>query len=333
MKQLDDTFPCTAREIEIAATLIRSGGVVAFPTETVYGLGADARNDQAVRRIFQIKGRPADHPLIVHLASLDELESWAQDIPEDAFRLADAFWPGPLTLVLHKKPEVPDVVTGGQSSVAVRAPAHPVALALIRETGGLAAPSANRFGRISPTRAEHVHAELGEKVDGVLDGGPCAVGVESTIVSLLEEPVVLRPGGVTVIAIERILGHRVQVRDSYAKVRTPGNLPAHYAPRTPLELLPADVLWQRTLALSRMGRRVAVMTVGAAPWERYELTGIHCVVMPAEAEAYAQRLYADLRALDAAGFDALLMQTPPDEPEWLAVRDRLQRASYSTGRS
>lgn len=317
-------LPADPERIARAAKLLRRGGVVAFPTETVYGLGADARNVDAVRRVFAIKGRPAHHPLIVHLAGADWLDGWARAVPDGARELASAFWPGPLTLVLPRQSRVPDAVTGGQDSVALRVPDHPVALALIAAAGALVAPSANRFGHVSPTTAEHVQAELGGAVDMILDGGPCRVGVESTILSLLTDtPTLLRPGAVTPQAIEAVLGR--PVARGGGGVRVPGALPAHYAPSTPLELHPAADLPARAAALAASGRRVIVSGMGEAisPLP----AGVHCHVLPAEPSACARQLYATLRELDAAGGDVILVQAPPAGSDWDAVRDRLTRAA------
>jgi L-threonylcarbamoyladenylate synthase len=312
-------------DIQAAAALLRAGKTVAFPTETVYGLGADAMNPEAVRRVFAIKGRPADHPLIVHIATAEWLEEWARDIPAPARLLAETFWPGPLTLVLPRQPWVPDAVTGGQDSVALRVPKHPVALQLIAASGALAAPSANRFGRVSPTRAEHVREELGNVVDLILDGGPCRIGVESTIVSLLHgEPVLLRPGGVSVSDLEAVLGTPLAAGTG-GGVRAPGMLATHYAPATPLEVHAAPDIWRRATELAGRGFDVVVMRLdseGAGDFPH-----AHQEVMPGRAANYARTLYATLRKLDAAGFHVLLAETPPDTPEWLAVRDRLARAA------
>lgn len=315
----------SAAEVARAAGILRAGGVVAFPTETVYGLGADASNVAAVQRVFTIKGRPAHHPLIVHLASDAWLDDWAREVPDAARELARAFWPGPLTLVLARRPWVLDAVTGGQDSVALRVPAHPVALALLRAAGALVAPSANRFGRVSPTTAEHVRAELNGAVDMILDGGPCQVGVESTILSLLTDtPTVLRPGAVTPEAIEAVLERPVARQGG--GVRVPGSLPAHYAPVTPLELCPAADLAGRAQALSALRlRRVAVLTLGEAKLPLP--SGLHVHALPADPAACARRLYATLRSLDAAGFDVLLVEEPPQGCAWDAVRDRLSRAA------
>ena len=319
-----------AAVITEAAAILRGGGVVAFPTETVYGLGADAANVDAVRRVFTIKGRPADHPLIVHLAATDALDDWACAIPAAARELARTYWPGPLTLVLPRRAHVPDAVTGGQDSVALRVPAHPVALQLIAAAGALVAPSANRFGRVSPTTAAHVRDELGDAVDLVVDGGPCTVGVESTIVSLLgTKPVLLRPGVITPAQIEAVLGEPLARGGD--GVRVPGALPAHYAPAPPLELVGRKQLDVRVAHFAERGARLAVLGVGEPPSALP--SGVRWVPMPGDADAYARTLYATLRAADAAGHDVLLVEMPPDRPTWMAVRDRLGRAAraFATG--
>lgn len=305
-----------------AAACLRAGGVVAFPTETVYGLGADALNVEAVRRVFAIKGRPADHPLIVHLATAEAMSDWAAHVPAVAWELARAFWPGPLTLVLPRQPHVPDAVTGGQDSVALRVPEHPLARQLIAAAGALVAPSANRFGRVSPTTAAHVAEELGEAVDLILDGGPCDVGVESTIVSLLSDtPVLLRPGRITPEQLEAVLHCPVARRGE--GVRAPGLLPAHYAPSTPIELVESVQLDARAASLAAAGLRVAVLEKGGAAALP---PGVERVAMPHAPDAYARALYATLRACDRQGFDRLLVELPPATSDWLAVRDRLARA-------
>lgn len=309
--------------VDEAAACLRAGGGVAFPTETVYGLGADASNVDAVRRVFAIKGRPADHPLIVHLADARWLDDWARDVPGPARALARAFWPGPLTLVLARQPHVSDAVTGGQDSVALRVPAHPLALKLIAAAGALVAPSANRFGRVSPTTAAHVAEELGDAVDLILDGGPCSVGVESTIVSLLSEaPVLLRPGHITPAQIEAVLGRPLALRRD--GVRAPGLLPAHYAPSTPVEVVEPDRLAARAASLAAAGVRLAVLDRGGEAALPAEVVR---VAMPRAADAYAQALYATLRACDGKGYDRLLVEQPPDAPVWITVRDRLGRAA------
>jgi L-threonylcarbamoyladenylate synthase len=328
-----------AAAIARAAEVLRRGGLVAFPTETVYGLGAAARDPAAVRRIFAAKGRPADHPVIVHLPDAAHLARWAKEVPEAALRLAARFWPGPLTLILPRAGGVPDEVTGGQPTVGLRVPDHPVARALLAAFGdGIAAPSANRFGRVSPTRAEHVREELGAAVDLVLDGGPCAVGVESTIVDLSgEAPALLRPGGVSREALEAALRRPLPLRAA-SPVRAPGTLEAHYAPGTPLRLVLPETLDAELIRMGDMRMRVAVLARRPAPAaltlartpRRVPSDGPEWPVwraLPPDAEGYARGLYAALRDLDALGASAILIEAVPEGPEWLAVRDRLSRAA------
>lgn len=316
-------------QIEAAARILRAGGVVAFPTETVYGLGADATDREAVRKIFEIKGRPADHPLIVHIAGAFLLDRWAEEIPDAARRLAERFWPGPLTLILRRQRHVPDTVTGGQDMVGLRVPDHPVALALLQELGpekALAAPSANRFGRISPTTAQHVREELGDAADMVLDGGPCRVGLESTIVSFVDgTPMLLRPGGIPVAALEAELGMRIEIPGTaQPAIRVSGNLPSHYSPVTPLEVLPAELLQRRSRELLKQGQRVAVLGLTVAYPDSRHLLHLQ---MPAGAVVYAHKLYAALRQLDDDRFNFMLAEAPPAGVEWQAVNDRLCRAA------
>ena len=328
-------------QVELAAVILRKGGVVAVPTETVYGLAADASNPEAVKKIFSLKGRPADHPLIVHIADEAHLNHWAREIPTAAKLLARQFWPGPLTLILPRNPQVSDVITGGQDSVGLRVPDHPVALALLRAmgpTGALAAPSANRYGRISPTAAEHVREELGDSVDMILDGGPCQVGLESTIVSCLAGKVtVLRPGGIPLNALEEVLQQKIAVMDGTdAKIRVSGSMLSHYAPVTPLEVLPHDNFWQRACDLQTQGLRVATLEWSAPDailsqnTVNSTLARIVRTTMPANPVAYGQLLYATLRQLDHAQFDRMIAEAPPQSVAWLAVTDRLRRASYQT---
>lgn len=319
-------------QIVTAATLLRAGGVVAFPTETVYGLGADVSNFSAVRRVFEIKKRPADHPLIVHFADSSRLHHWAREIPEQAWQLAEYFWPGPLTLILPRSRHVPENVTGGQDTVGLRVPDHPVALALLNALGpegALAAPSANRFGRLSPTTAAHVREELGDTVDMVLDGGACKVGLESTIVGFNDHAaIILRPGGISLEALEEVLGGKVIAPGRRKQaVRVPGSLASHYAPDTPLELWLTESLWQRALELEAQGLRTVIMTWSDQNPERPERRNLAHFAMPAEPKVYGSRLYATLRRLDNERFDRLLIEAPPDDPAWMAITDRLQRAA------
>jgi L-threonylcarbamoyladenylate synthase len=314
-----------ADSIALAVRLLREGGLVAFPTETVYGLGADARNADAVRRIFAAKGRPEDHPVIVHVEDLRAAERWAANMPEDARALARAFWPGPLTLIVPRADDVLDAITGGQASIGLRAPAHPVARALLAAFGGgIAAPSANRFGHVSPTTAQHVANDLGDAVDLILDGGACDVGIESTIVSFTTAtPMLLRPGGIALDAIAAVLGCMPAARDAAAP-RASGTLASHYAPRTPASLVASDALLAELAQLAERDERVAVLAFRAAPPEPFDGVWIHA---PDDARDYARTLYANLRALDAANADTILIEQVPAASAWVAIRDRLARAS------
>ncbi len=305
--------------IEEAVAALRAGELVAFPTETVYGLGADARSEAAVRAVFRAKGRPAEHPLIVHLGAADALEEWAREVPEDARRLFARFAPGPLTVVLPKRADVPDVVTGGQPTVALRIPDHPIALALLRAFGsGIAAPSANRFGSVSPTTAAHVALELGEHVALILDGGPCRVGIESTIVDLSGgAPALLRPGGVAVEAIEAVLGR--PLAEPRAGLRAPGRLASHYAPRA------------RVLAVDERALEAAARAGGAGVvvLADREVPGLPFIALPAAPEAAARRLYAALREVDERGFSVAVVALPRPVGLGRAIADRLRRAAAS----
>ncbi len=313
------------QDIANAVAVLKGGGLVAFPTETVYGLGADASNPDAVAKIYAAKGRPADHPVIVHVADAVQLPLWARAVPQAAHDLAKAFWPGPLTMILKRGAAVLDVVTGGQDTVALRVPSHPVALALLRRFGGgVAAPSANRYGRVSATTAEHVRQEFGATIDCVLDGGACEVGIESTIVDLSRDaPALLRPGRITAERIESVL-HRALVAPDAAAPRAPGTLAKHYAPVTPVMLMEPDLLIELAASLTRQGKRVAVLARSAL---QPVLAGLTWIAAPTDALEYGHDLYANLRTLDEAGCDALLVEEPPLAAEWIAVRDRLVRAA------
>ena len=311
-------------EVGQAVRVLSSGGLVAFPTETVYGLGAAADDPAAVNRVFRVKGRPAGHPLIVHVADAAALVALTPEVSEAAARLAEAFWPGPLTLVVRRGAAVLPSVTGGQDTVAVRVPAHPLALSLLGAFGKpIAAPSANRFGGVSPTTAEHVRADLGAAVDLVLDGGACSVGLESTIVDLTgSSPLVLRPGGVSVEALSDALGAAVSVgaRDD---VRAPGGLASHYAPEARVFVCEPEALDSRAAELSRQGARVAVL----APSEVSIPGTARASLAVADPSAYARALYAALRDFDAKGVDVVLAVPPPASGLGRAILDRLSRAA------
>ncbi len=294
--------------IRDAVAILRRGGLVAFPTETVYGLGADASNPMAVARIYEVKGRPASHPVIVHIGDVGQLARWAREIPEAATKLAMRFWPGPLTLVLRRAPSAGSQLTGGQDTIGLRIPGHPVALQLLREFGGgIAAPSANRFGRISPTTAEHVRDDLGKEI-------------ESTIVDLSRgRPVLLRPGRIAAGDIAATLGVAPLSRDSDAP-RAPGALAAHYAPRQPLRLIESD-RWGRSVTGTSHGR--GVLSFRSPPEGDMSTMWIKASGQP---QQYGHDLYANLRALDLSGCDQILVEEPPATSEWTAIRDRLSRA-------
>ncbi len=314
-------------EIEKAVAILRTGGLVAFPTETVYGLGADASNPAAVKKIFAAKGRPQNHPLIVHLPDASHLARWVREIPIAAHRLGERFWPGPLTLILHRAENVPDALTGGQDTVGLRVPAHPVAHALLQAfASGIAAPSANRFGRISPTTAEHVRAELGEQVDMVLDGGSCDIGIESTIVDLSgSQPTLLRPGKISASEIEEVLG-RPLAQPGPLSPRAPGMLSVHYAPQTPLQVVSGKALAETVHRFSAQGKRAAVLAYHHAPIAG---ANIAWFAAPSHAAGYARELYANLRRLDQSKYDVILVEQVPPGEAWDAVRDRLVKAAVS----
>ena len=315
-------------EISEAAAVLRVGGLVAFPTETVYGRGADANNARAVERVYSVKGRPADHPIIVHIASAAALDQYATDVSDAARRLANACWPGPLTLVVPRREgTIVAQVTGGRPTVALRVPAHPVALALLEEFGGgVAAPSANRFGRVSPTTAVHVRADLGPDVDLVLDGGPATVGVESTIVDCSQDrPAILRLGGVDAAAIERILGVRL-ARLTRGEVAAPGTLERHYSPAARVIVLEPHEVAGRATSLLAQGERVGLLAI--TPPEDLP-PGLLILPVPSGAEEYARVLYARLREADDRALDTLLAVAPPPDGIGAAVTDRLARAAAS----
>jgi L-threonylcarbamoyladenylate synthase len=318
--------------IDAAVSILKRGGLVALPTETVYGLGADASNPEALKNLYAVKGRPGNHPVIVHLARIEQLSAWAKNIPQPAWDLALAFWPGPLTLILPRTERVPDAVTGGQDTVGIRIPSHPVARALLEAfDGGLAAPSANRFGRVSPTTAEHVLADLGADVDLILDGGACDVGVESTIVAFPEgQPVILRPGMITAGQIAAVLGISITQASGTASVRAPGTLSSHYAPKTPVQILDWGILLEHLQNAAPAGQPVGVLSMQRQP-ESLMYPVIVWRQASADAGGYAQGLYANLRALDQLGLSRLYVEAIPNAPEWSAIEDRLKRAAYTEG--
>lgn len=329
--------------IEQALTLLKAGKLVAIPTETVYGLGADARNTDAVKNIYLAKGRPANNPLIVHIPHLDALKEWAIDIPDIAYQLAKAFWPGPLTFILTRHPSVPKIVTGGQESIAIRIPNHPVTLELLRRfDGGIAAPSANRYGRISPTTTEHVRTELGARVNYILEGGACLLGIESTIISLLDDtPMILREGSISATDLSAVLKQPIltkQQKQEPSEIQNdlivPGSHISHYAPITPLYLCQQEKFLDTVLKFFRNHKRLCALSFSVQANELSEngvpndliakwIMAIENPVM------YAQKLYAYLHDFDATNSDCILIESPPDTEAWAAITDRLQRAALS----
>lgn len=329
----------TDEVIAAAARALEAGRLVALPTETVYGLGADAENPAAVAAIYAAKGRPQDHPVIVHVAPGADLDYWATDIPSEARQLADAFWPGPLTMIVKRAPHIPDAVSGGQDTVGIRCPSHPVAIELLQAfkggKGGIAAPSANKFGAVSPTTAQHVRDEFGDdigehgRIAFVLDGGQSEVGIESTIVDLsrlaTHGPVLLRPGHISADAIAAVID-QVPARPDAAAPRASGTLESHYAPHTPVAMQDTATLADTLSRLQGAGRKVALIHYS-------DLPATHAAVrLPNSPEGFAHALYAALRAMDGTGADVILVEAPPQDGPWLGVNDRLRRAAHgSTG--
>ncbi|USX20262.1 L-threonylcarbamoyladenylate synthase [Oxalobacteraceae bacterium OTU3REALA1] len=337
-----------AEDIAVAAAVLEEGGLVAFPTETVYGLGADAENPAAVARIYQAKGRPNDHPVIVHVAPGADLDYWVTDIPDEARQLVAAFWPGPLTLILKRAGHIPDAVSGGQDTVGIRCPSHPVAIALLSAfkggKGGVAAPSANKFGNVSPTTAQHVRDEfaLDDEDEGsitgddacsaallntVLEGGPSQVGIESTIVDLsrlaTHGPVLLRPGHISAQQIADVIGQLPAAPDQAAP-RASGTLESHYAPRTPVTMLDGATLTAKLQQLQAKGIKVAIISHALPQLASSQQ------MLPADPAGYAYGLYAALRDMDQTGSDLILVETPPQDAQWLGVNDRLRRSVFGS---
>lgn len=354
----DSGSPQSSAVINEAVQSLRNGGLVAFPTETVYGLGADAKNPDAIKKIFTAKGRPSNHPLIVHLAAPDKFDQdqvdwvpvltpWVRDLSEDALKLINAFWPGPLTLVFKKDKSVLTELTGGQDTVAIRAPAHPLAQELLRKfKGGVVAPSANRFGKVSPTSAADVRSEFEGMLDlMILDGGDCQVGIESTIIDLSsgDGAALLRPGFITPSEVFAKTGIKVHLpgegnlsEQDATLPRVSGSLRAHYAPTTPLRMYASGRVLDALSEFPDIKSQVAV-----AVWDSDSSLGedghpsVHFeeVLVPSDSAAFASRLYRTLRDLDQQGWDLILFPEPPAGEEWDGVRDRLQRACFGSGPS
>lgn len=317
-----------------AVDALKRGELVAFPTETVYGLGADASSEVALSRLYSVKGRPTNHPVIVHIADVANLSDWAIEIPEQAYKLAAKFWPGPMTLILKRQLHVSDAVTGGQDSVGIRIPSHPLALELLAAFGGgVAAPSANRFGKLSPTTAQSVVEGLGHDVSVVLDGGPCQVGIESTIISLVGSVRILRPGMLSQSQIEAVLGQSVASADCAEPVRAPGTLESHYAPETGVAIVPTDELEPTLKNLLRLGKDYCLLafadTVANMPANVLPEAG-RLLSVSRDSESYARLLYQALKDLDSQKAAYIIVQALPIEAEWHGIIDRLTRSSHGT---
>jgi L-threonylcarbamoyladenylate synthase len=326
-------------DIAFAARTLEAGGLVAFPTETVYGLGGDAENARAIANIYAAKGRPANHPVIVHIAPEADIAYWVSVLPPQAQQLIDAFWPGPLTLILPRAAHIPDAVSGGQDTVGVRCPSHPVAQALLRQfkqgRGGIAGPSANKFGHVSPTTAQHVRDEFAGAdaalLDYILDGGQSEVGIESTILDMSRVAThgvaLLRPGQISALQIAEVLGVMPHAPDASAP-RASGTLDAHYAPATPVVLVASHGLASLARQLSNSGKTMALIH-----YSRHVVaskTAKASLALPADAAGYAHDLYAALRAMDEAGADLIVVESPPADAAWQGVNDRLHRAAFDS---
>jgi len=310
----------TEENIKLAGSIIKNGGLVAFPTETVYGLGANALNPRAVAKIFEVKNRPTFDPLIVHISKVEWLEKLTKEVDERAFKLIERFWPGPLTLVLYKSPIVPDIVTAGLPTVAIRMPSHPVAIALIESAETpISAPSANPFGYISPTTAEHVEKQLGDKIDLILDGGKCPIGIESTVLSLInEEPEILRPGGLPIEEIEKVIG-KVKIHTKSSKPLSPGQLPKHYSPKTPVKIFKSFDEIKEDENIGILLFKKTDLNIKAKHVEILSESG--------DLVEAAGNLFATLHRLDEAGVDVIYAQEVPLTGLGFAIMDRLRKAS------
>ncbi|MDF2939562.1 MAG: Sua5/YciO/YrdC/YwlC family protein [Gammaproteobacteria bacterium] len=313
--------------IQQAVKILQQGGLVAMPTETVYGLAADASNPKAIKKIYEAKGRPSSHPVIVHLASIDQIDDWAIGVSESIKQALSQFWPGPLTIIAKKAAQVSDSLTGGQDSIGIRIPNHPVAQALLKAFGGgLAAPSANRFGRISPTDAKHVKEELGDKVDCILEGGRSVVGIESTILDISQKPYkILRLGAISKEELSQALGESIEdLGEAKHKVRAPGMLASHYAPETSLKLVPSSELKDLLEECSKTQTSIGLLTYHQPI---SELPNIRWMIAENNPKDYAHELYANLRLLDSEGHSLIIVEAVPEDKAWSAIADRLKRAA------
>lgn len=317
------------KDLQLALSHLRNGDIVAFPTETVYGLGADAKNPLAIQKVFLAKDRPADHPLIVHIASVDQLSAWAKDIPPIAYSLAQNFWPGPLTMILRKQAEVSPLITGGQDTVGIRIPNHPLTLELLAQFGsGLVGPSANKYGRVSPTSAQHVADDLNNEVAAILDGGACSIGIESTIISLVDDKaVIMRQGDITAQQLAVVLGYTPAVNKSQDNIiRSSGSHESHYAPLTPVYLLSKDELISACKEYTAQQQKVSVLSFSDKPSDL--AIDLYWQTIQRDPKSYAHNLYANLRAHDQLHNSAILIEQVAHDLEWAAITDRLVRASF-----
>jgi L-threonylcarbamoyladenylate synthase len=315
-------------DIHAAVQALKNGNLVAFATETVYGLGADARNPTAIKKVFVAKGRPIDHPLIIHVGSIQQISDWACDIPDSAWQLAKEFWPGGLTLILKKRADVADLITAGQESVAIRIPNHPLTLNLLQEFGsGLVGPSANKYGHVSPTTAAHVLQDLKDSEGLILDGGPCNVGIESTIINLLEaEPVIMRQGAISITAISKVLRHPIAIATAQVTLKTSGSHASHYAPHTPAFVLPLNAILQQVATYLQQNQPCSVLSFSKKPANIS--SNISWQTVPHEPQQYVRELYANLRQHDQLQSSAILIEAVPQTVEWAAIANRLTRASF-----
>ncbi len=313
--------------IQQAVVYLRAGKLVAFPTETVYGLGADAQNVIAINKVFTVKGRPSNHPLIVHISNIAELDQWAINIPNEAYILAQHFWPGPCTLILQKHHNVAPEVTGYQPTIALRIPRHPIALELLRQFGsGIVGPSANTYGHISPTTAEHVIHDFNHHIDYILDGGHCELGIESSIFCFSDnKPSMLRQGSITLTDVSRILGYPIFYKSLTNSSRVPGSLSSHYAPKCPLYLVNKLDFLPLIQSLINKVETYSVLSFSPPP---FNFNNLHWIQAPSDPKQYAKLLYGVLRKLDLPQSHVILVEDVPKHTGWLAIADRLQRASH-----
>lgn len=312
--------------IELATEKLKAEELVSFATETVYGLGADAESLFAVKKVFSAKGRPTDHPLIVHIASVDKLEYWAKDIPADAYKLARHFWPGPLTLILKKQDHVLDAITGGQDTIALRVPRHPLTLSLLRNFNGLVGPSANKYGKVSPTRASHVLEDFDTEISYVLDGGACDVGIESTIIDCTSDDIsVLRAGIISEVELSQVLQRPVQIKEKF-KIKVPGAKLSHYAPSKPLFVVSYNEIISNIELNNLKNKKMAILSFNKKPSD-VNLENCYWYKIENDPISFSKYLYKNMRDMDKLDVDELFIERPKNSTAWRASLDRLARAS------